>query len=311
MPAERKPSKGRAGRESGAATAGKRAGRLYLVATPIGNLGDISRRAVEILGSVDAILAEDTRHTRKLLSHLGLKVPLRAYHAHNEAKATPGAIAALENGDNLALVSDAGTPAVSDPGSRLVRAAIDAAIEVVPVPGPSAVLAALVASGLPTERFTFLGYPPRKAGELARFLGEVADSRATLILLESPRRVATTLRAAAKALGETRRACIARELTKAYEEFLRGTLSELAGSIEEPLRGEVTLVIEGATGGDVVQLDPTTLRNRYAVLLAEGITPKAALKRLVEATGMRRRVIYRALHSEDDPDTTDTTGATP
>lgn len=311
MPAERKPSKGRAGRESGTAPVGKRAGRLYLVATPIGNLGDITRRAVEILGSVDAILAEDTRHTRKLLSHLGLKVPMRAYHAHNEAKATPGAVAALESGDHLALVSDAGTPAVSDPGSRLVQAAIRAGIEVVPVPGPSAVLAALVASGLSTERFTFLGYPPRKAGELARFLGGVADSTATLILLESPRRVATTLRAAAEVLGEGRHACIARELTKTHEEFLRGTLGELADSIEEPLRGEVTLVIEGATDGAVLRLDDATLRDRYAVLLAEGIAPKAALKRLVEVTGMRRREVYRALHSGDDHDATDTPGATP
>jgi len=281
------------------------------VATPIGNLGDITRRAVEILGSVDAILAEDTRHTRKLLSHLGLKVPLRAYHAHNEAKATAGAVAALEGGSHLALVSDAGTPAVSDPGFRLVQAAIAADIEIIPVPGPSAVLAALIASGLPTERFTFLGYPPRKAGELARFLDEVADSTATLILLESPRRVATTLRAAANALGQTRKACVARELTKAHEEFLRGTLGELADTIEEPLRGEVTLVIEGATAGDVAALDDDTLRDRYAVLLAEGIAPKDALKRLVEVTGMRRRDVYRALHLADDPDATDTPGATP
>jgi len=281
------------------------------VATPIGNLGDITRRAVEILGSVDAILAEDTRHTRKLLSHLGLKVPLRAYHAHNEAKATAGAVAALEGGSHLALVSDAGTPAVSDPGFRLVQAAIAADIEIIPVPGPSAVLAALVASGLPTERFTFLGYPPRKAGELARFLDEVADSTATLILLESPRRVATTLRAAANALGQTRKACVARELTKAHEEFLRGTLGELADTIEEPLRGEVTLVIEGATAGDVTALDDDTLRDRYAVLLAEGIAPKDALKRLVEVTGMRRRDVYRALHLGTDPDAIDTSGATP
>jgi 16S rRNA (cytidine1402-2'-O)-methyltransferase len=311
VPAERKPSRGSSEGKSDAILAKKRAGRLYLVATPIGNLGDITRRAVEILGAVDMILAEDTRHTRKLLSHLGIKVPTSAYHAHNEARATPGALAALENGDQLALVSDAGTPAVSDPGSRLVRAAITAGIEVVPVPGASAVLAALVASGLPTERFTFLGYPPRKAGELARFLGDVADSSATLILLESPRRVGTTLRAAAKELGAARQACVARELTKTHEEFMRGTLSDLAEAIDAPLRGEVTLVIEGAPPGDVVQLDAATLRDRYAVLLAEGIAPKAALKRLVEVTGMRRRDVYRAIHSANDPDATATPGATP
>ena len=307
----RKPSKPPTGTESDAVAANKRAGRLYLVATPIGNLGDITRRAVEVLGSVDMILAEDTRHTRKLLSHLGLKVPLRAYHAHNEAKASVSAVAALAQGAHLALVSDAGTPAVSDPGHRLVQAAIAANIEIVPLPGPSAVLAALVASGLPTEPFTFLGYPPRKAGELARFLDEVAGSTATLILLESPRRVATTLRAAATAFGDGRRACVARELTKIHEEFLRGTLGELADAIEQPLRGEVTLVIEGTTGGDVVQLDAATLQDRYAAMLAQGVAPKVGLKRLVEATGMRRRDVYRALHLGADPAAIDPAGDTP
>lgn len=311
MPAERKPSKGIAGPDSGAATTNDGVGRLYLVATPIGNLGDITRRAVEILGAVDGILAEDTRHTRKLLSHLELKVPLRAYHAHNEAKATPGTVAALVGGAQLALVSDAGTPAVSDPGFRLVQAAIEAGIEIIPVPGPSAVLAALVASGLPTERFTFLGYPPRKGGELARFFAEVAEGKATLILLESPRRVATTLRAAATTLGGARRACIARELTKAHEEFVRGTLEELAAAIDLPLKGEVTLVIEGSTGSDTVTLDTATLQNRYAVLLAQGIAPKEALKSLVEVTGMRRRDIYRALHLGTDSNAPDLPGDSP
>lgn len=311
MPAERKPSKRRAETESGSAAPVERVGRLYLVATPIGNLGDITRRAVEVLGSVDAILAEDTRHTRKLLSHLGLKVPLRAYHAHNEAKATAGAVEALAGGARFALVSDAGTPAVSDPGFRLVQAAIEAEIEIIPVPGASAVLTALVASGLPTERFTFLGYPPRKAGELARFLDEVAASTATLILLESPRRVATTLRAAATAFGEGRRACIARELTKTHEEFLRGSLGELADAMESPLKGEVTLVIEGATGSDVVQLDDATLQERHAVLLAHGVAPKDALKRLVEVTGMRRRDVYRALHLGTASDAPDPPGDSP
>jgi len=310
VPAERKPSDEQAACESGTAVALERTGRLYLVATPIGNLGDITRRAIAVLGSVDAVLAEDTRHTRKLLSHLGLKVPLRAYHEHNEAKATARAVAALEAGAHLALVSDAGTPAVSDPGFRLVQAAIAAEIEIVPVPGPSAVLAALVASGLPTDRFTFLGYPPRKAGELARFFDDVASSSATLILLESPRRVATTLRAAANALGAARRVCIARELTKAHEEFLRGTLSALAELIEQPLQGEVTLVVEGATGDAVVELDAATLKNRYAVLLAQGIVPREALKLLIEATGMRRRDVYRALHLGSDPDANDTPGDT-
>ena len=278
------------------------------MATPIGNLADITRRAVEILGSVDAVLAEDTRHSRKLLSHLEIKVPLRAYHEHNETRATPAALAALEGGASLALISDAGTPAISDPGYRLVQAAAAAGIAIVPIPGPSAVLAALVASGLPTDRFTFLGYPPRKAGELERFFTALAERPETLVLLESPRRVGATLRAAAAVLGGSREACIARELTKAHEEFRRGTLEALAAEIDAPLRGEVTLVIEGAQALPPVTVDDDTLRNRYAVLLAEGVAPKAARKLLTQTTGMHRREVYRALHLGAEPDALEPAG---
>jgi 16S rRNA (cytidine1402-2'-O)-methyltransferase len=282
-----------------------------LVATPIGNLGDITRRAVEILGSVDMILAEDTRHSRKLLSHLGLKVPLRAYHEHNEAQASAAAVAQLLEGASLALISDAGTPAVSDPGFRLVQAAAAAGIDIVPIPGPSAVLAALVASGIATDSFTFLGYPPRKAGELDRFFAAIAERPETLILLESPRRVGTTLRAAVSALGADRDACIARELTKAHEEFRRGALGDLADAVTGPLRGEVTLVVAGAGAVRAAALDPATLRERYAVLLAEGVAPREARKLLAETSGMRRREVYRALHLEAEADAPDLAGETP
>lgn len=273
----------------------RKAGCLYLVATPIGNLADITRRATEILATADLILAEDTRHTRKLLSHLELSTPLRAYHQHNEAQATAKALRELEAGAQLALVSDAGTPAVSDPGARLVAAAITAGFVVVPVPGPSAVLAALVASGLPTERFTFLGYPPRKASERRRFLEDARADPGTLVLLESPRRLATTLKAALETLGG-RPACVARELTKKHEEFIRGSLSELAAAFEVPPRGEVTLVIGGATDAIAAPVDDEELRRRHAALLAAGVAPKAALKQLARTTGRHRREVYGAIH---------------
>lgn len=281
----------------------RKAGRLYVVATPIGNLGDLTRRAAEVLAEVDAVLAEDTRRTRKLLSHLGLRVPLRAHHEHNEAETAPALIEELRGGARLALVSDAGTPAVSDPGYRLVAAAVEAGIDVVPIPGPSAVLAALVGSGLPTDRFLFAGYPPRKPGERERFFRDLAAEPGTLVLLESPRRIGATVATAAEVLGPGRRAAIGRELTKAHEEFLRGALGELATALDAPLRGEVTLCIEGAaTDAPVAAVDADELRARYATLLAEGLDPAAARKALGGATGMRRRDVYRALHLEADSD---------
>ena len=219
---------------------------LYLVATPNGNLGDISARALQVLAEADVVLAEDTRHTRKLFSRFGLRGPLQPYHEHNESEATPGVIERLRSGDAVALVSDAGTPAISDPGYRLVRAAIDADVTVIPVPGPSAPIAALIASGLPTHRFAFVGYPPRATGERNRFLEGLAEFQGTLILLESPRRLRSMLRDAAEVLGADRRAAIGREITKAHEEFLRGTLAELVERLDTPPRGEVTVCIEGA-----------------------------------------------------------------
>ncbi|RIL00042.1 MAG: 16S rRNA (cytidine(1402)-2'-O)-methyltransferase, partial [Proteobacteria bacterium] len=214
-------------------------GTLYLVATPIGNLEDVTLRALRVLREADVVLAEDTRRTRVLLDRHAIAARPRSLHEHNEASRTAELLDALAAGKSVALVSDAGTPLVSDPGERLAAAAIAAGHAVVPVPGASAVLAALVASGLPAALFTFLGFLPRKAGERDRLLAGLRERRETLVLFESPRRVGATLRALAAALGGERRASVARELTKLHEEHVRGPLAELAERFAEGARGEV------------------------------------------------------------------------
>lgn len=281
-------SKARRGNELDAAT-------LYVVATPIGNLGDLTRRAERVLGGVDVILAEDTRRTRRLLSHLGISKRLEAHHEHNEARAIPKLIDRLSAGAAMALVSDAGTPAVADPGYRLIGAAIDAGISVVPVPGASAVLAALVGSGLPTDRFTFVGYPPRKAGERKRFLGQLAETSGTLVLLESPRRIAATLTAAEEVLGD-RPAALAREITKLHEEFRRGSLAELSATLEADIRGEITLCIGPADDVQRPTMDVAELQRRYRDKLAAGIERSVSVRQLATESGLHRREVYAALH---------------
>jgi 16S rRNA (cytidine1402-2'-O)-methyltransferase len=218
---------------------------LHLVATPIGNLEDVTLRALRVLREADLVLAEDTRRTRVLLDRHGIAARPRSLHAHNEAARTAEVLAALAAGRDVALVSDAGTPLVSDPGERLVAAVLAAGHGVVPVPGPSAVLAALTASGLPTARFAFLGFLPRRPGRRAARLASWRGRPETLVLFESPHRTASTLRALAETLGGGRRACVARELTKIHEELVRGTLAELAERFAGGARGEVTLVVEG------------------------------------------------------------------
>ncbi|MDJ0866424.1 MAG: 16S rRNA (cytidine(1402)-2'-O)-methyltransferase [Myxococcota bacterium] len=219
-------------------------GTLHLVATPIGNLEDVTLRALRVLGEADVVLAEDTRRTRILLERHGVDARARSLNAHNEARRIPEVLAALAAERSVALVSDAGTPLVSDPGERLVAAALDAGHTVVSVPGASAVLAALAASGFRTVPFAFLGFPPRKPGPRRRLFEPWRERPETLVLFESPHRAAATLRDAAEALGP-RRACVARELTKLHEEMARGTLPELAARFEGGTRGELTLVIEG------------------------------------------------------------------
>lgn len=220
-------------------------GALYVVATPIGNLADITLRALYILDRVDVVVAEDTRHTKRLMERYGISTPMRAYHEHNAQKVLPGLIEELKGGRTLAQVSDAGTPGVSDPGFKLIREAVAQGVEVVPVPGASALLAAVIGSGLPLDRFVFEGFLPKKKGRETR-LRELAEDPRTLVFFESPQRLGRTLEDLAQALGGQRLACVGRELTKSHEELVRGTLSELAQKYrDQPPKGEIALVVEG------------------------------------------------------------------
>ena len=219
-------------------------GTLYIVSTPIGNLADFTFRAVDTLKSVDLIAAEDSRVSGVLLKHYEIKTPMLAYHDHNKEQATPGLLRKLEKGDDLALISDAGTPLISDPGFYLVRAAIREGVQVVPIPGPSAMLAALVAAGLPSDRFTFEGFLPRKKGRQTRMKILAEDPR-TLILYESPHRISRTLRDIAEYMGD-RQVVIGREITKKFEEFIRGSVSEIREQLSSrSIKGEVVILIGG------------------------------------------------------------------
>lgn len=269
-------------------------GTLYLIASPIGNASDLSPRAVETLRSVDVVLAEDTRSARKLLTSQGIDRRTQSCFDANEPARADEAAALLREGKSVAVLSEAGTPAVSDPGYKVVRAAIDAGARVVPVPGPSAVLAGLVASGLPTDRFLFLGFPPRKAGARHQLLGQVRALPATLIFYESPHRVGATLADFVEVLGGERPACVARELTKTHEEFVRGTLASLAQRYaeERPL-GEITLLVGGATGELGASAQPEDLRARAQALLSQGMSARDAADALASESGQPRRETYR------------------
>ena len=267
---------------------------MYVVSTPIGNMGDFSFRAVETLRAVAAVLAEDTRHTRHLLDRYEIDVPLLAYHEHNEAKATPGLIARLLEGESFALVSDAGTPLLSDPGARLVRAATDVGVRVVPVPGASALLAALVVSGLDVERFTFFGFLARKGPERRAALDDIVAATHVAILYEAPNRVADTLAELAGAGASERATVVARELTKQYEELRRGTVAELAAYYgDTPPRGEVVILIAGriprATSED-------QLRARATELRAAGHSARDVAAALSAELGAPRNLAYRLAH---------------
>jgi 16S rRNA (cytidine1402-2'-O)-methyltransferase len=278
------------------------AGVLYVVSTPIGNMGDFSFRAVEVLRSVDAVLAEDTRHTRPLLERHGIATALESHHEHNEAKTTPRLVARLLDGARLALVSDAGTPLLSDPGARLVRAAAEAGVRVVPVPGASALLAALVVSGLPADRFTFFGFPPRKGRERRELIAEVAALRHTAVLYEAPARTAETLAELAAAGAGDRGAVVARELTKQFEEVRRGTVAALAAYYgATPPRGEVVVVV---AGGEDSALDEDALRIEARRLRAAGMPARDVVATLVGEFGASRNVAYRLAH-EAASDATD------
>lgn len=229
---------------------------LYVVATPIGNLEDITLRAIRILGGVDLIAAEDTRHTARLLTHYRIHTPLISCHEHNERQRTPELVEKIRSGAAVALVSDAGTPSVSDPGYRLVRAAVEHGLDVFPIPGVSAAVTALCASGLPTDAFVFLGFAPKKRGRRLELLASLAAEPRTLVFYESPRRVATFLHEIRSVMGE-RTAVLAREMTKLHEEYIRGTLSEIDAALAQrpEVRGECTLLVEGATAPGAISDD--------------------------------------------------------
>jgi 16S rRNA (cytidine1402-2'-O)-methyltransferase len=222
------------------------AGRLYIVATPIGNLSDFTLRAIETLKTVDVVLCEDTRRTRTLMQHYGLTAKLLSVHEHNERSRAASMIERLQRGENAAFVSDAGTPGISDPGARLVDSVVTAGIEVIPIPGPSSVTALLSVSGFPADRFVFEGFLPTKSGQRARRLGELTEEPRTMVFFESPYRIARTLGEMRDAWGE-RQGCVGRELTKKFEEIRRGTLAELAiWAASKTMRGEFVIVVHGA-----------------------------------------------------------------
>ena len=269
-------------------------GSLYIVSTPIGNLADLSQRAIEILKGAAIILAEDTRHSRMLLMHFGITGRVDAYHEHNEAKATPKVIARLEAGDSVALISDAGTPLLSDPGARLVSGAIAAGIAVIPVPGASALLAALVAGGLPADRFTFFGFLERKGKDRSSAIEDVAALRHTAVLYEAPGRVAALLGELADAGAGDRPAVVARELTKQFEEFARGTVAELAARFADAApRGEVVVLVAGAPDAVV---DDAAVRARAIALRAEGLSAREVARVLSIECGASRNLAYRIAH---------------
>jgi 16S rRNA (cytidine1402-2'-O)-methyltransferase len=274
-------------------------GTLYIVATPIGNLEDITYRAVRILGEVDLIAAEDTRHSLKLLNHFNISKSLTSYFDHNQQFKGERILNALRQGKNVALISDAGTPCISDPGYNLVRDAVAEGIPVIPIPGPCAAITALAGSGLPSDSFTFAGFPPARQGKRRAFLGGLAALPGTLLLYEAPHRLEDTLGDIREVMGE-RQVVVARELTKIYEEFIRGTAPEIMAAIDQgKVRGEVVILI---APGAVVPVDSEPLDELLKRLLdEEGLTVKDAAKKASLITGTSRSETYaEALRLRDD-----------
>lgn len=278
-------------------------GRLYLCATPIGNLGDITYRAVEALRMADVIAAEDTRHTRALLAHYDIHTPMTSYHEHNKEEKGARLIARMQAGETVVCVSDAGLPGIADPGGDLARRAIAEGIPVTPLPGANAALSALICAGLPLEGFVFVGFLPRKEKKQRELLARVAAYPETLIFYEAPHRLKETLAALTAGLGAERRACAARELTKKFEEFRRATLGALLAHYREnEPRGEFVLVVAGADESAVAaDAAEASLMERYEVHIAAGIDKKEAMRRTARELGISRRAVYQAvLAGEDD-----------
>jgi 16S rRNA (cytidine1402-2'-O)-methyltransferase len=276
-------------------------GTLFIVATPIGNLEDLTPRALRVLGEVDLVACEDTRHTRGLLNRFGIKAKTISYHEHNERERAEELGKLLEAGSNIAIVSDAGTPLISDPGFRIVNAAIKLGIQVIPLPGPAAFVAALIASGLPTDQFFFGGFLPARAAARRAMLEKLRAIPATLVFYEAPHRIAAALKDALNTLGD-RTAAVARELTKLHEEIARGRLSELAQRFSESARarGEMVLIITGANetelrGGAKSEDAPARLAARVNELESEGLDAKVALKKAARELGLKRAEAYRLM----------------
>ena len=272
-------------------------GSLYIVATPIGNLGDITLRAIEVLKSVALVVAEDTRHSRTLLTHLGITTPMTAYHEHNEARESPKLVKRMIGGESIALISDAGTPLLSDPGARLVAAAIEANLPVIPIPGASALLSALVASGISADQFTFLGFIARKGTERDTVLRMIARAPFTTVLYESPQRISATLADLIDAGCSDRPAALARELTKKFEEVRRGTIASLHADLTAGVRGEIVLVIARA-----IERSPTESEARDTVtrMRSEGASSRDIIERLTAELGVPRNIAYKLAHSPPD-----------
>jgi 16S rRNA (cytidine1402-2'-O)-methyltransferase len=274
-----------------------RTGVLVLAATPIGRVADAPPRLAEELAEADVVAAEDTRRLQRLLTELGVTARGRvtSYFEGNEQARTPLLLEALERGERVVLVTDAGMPSVSDPGYRLVAAAVEAGVPVTAVPGPSAVLTALAVSGLPVDRFCFEGFLPRKAGERSRRLGDLAEERRTMVFFEAPHRTTTALAAMADAFGPDRPAAVCRELTKTHEEVRRGPLADLVDWAADGVRGEVTIVVEGAPDPGPVD-DPATLARLVAEEEQSGTSRKEAIGRVAQRAGVPKRLVYDVVH---------------
>lgn len=279
---------------------GRVAGTLYVVATPIGNLADLSFRAVEILRSVQWIACEDTRQTRRLLAHYGIEARTVSYHEHNEAERSQELLSRLEQGESVALVSDAGTPLVSDPGFRLVRKAAEAGIRISPIPGPSALMAALSAAGLETDSFYFGGFLPRKPGERRRLLEQLSRLETTLVFYEAPHRILETLEDLAPAMGE-RLVVVARELTKIHEEFLRGTPAEVLEQLRQrgAVRGEITLLIGKGGARPAGSASGADLAEELQRLEQGGLSRMQAVKEIARRLRLPKREVYRLAGLKD------------
>lgn len=270
---------------------------LYIVATPIGNLEDITLRALRILRAVDLIACEDTRHTQKLLNHFEIRTPTQSYHQHNEAARAKELAERVAAGERIALVSDAGMPGISDPGERVIRAAVERGLSVVVVPGASAVVTALVASGLPTEQFRFCGFLPARQGERRSLLESLARVTETLVFYEAPHRITDMLHDLERIFGPNRRLVVARELTKVHEEFLRGSVSEVLAELarREIAKGEITVIVSGKSGNeDTLPSSKQDLVGRIGELLSSGtVDEKDALKQAAREFGMSKSDAYR------------------